>query len=736
MPSKPPASLLLEWMTASAALTPTTEPVAPGVLWRDNGVLTYSAGIPPVITDQPDSVTDGVVGEQYTFTVVATNATSYQWQLNSGAGFANISGATSASYQTPVVGYPYSGYQYRCVGTGPGGSVTSDAATLTVPPVAMPSGAMGIWYAADYDSTYKRIPNAAVAASSNKLITRHPRGAFATAAVGGEGGTGGWISTGVTVTEKFAAGRDGVMAATRFVIASTGQARYRQSISLPAGTYTMVIDVKTTGAGPQDFTMSRDGGSTTVTKTATSTMTQFKNEFTLGSTTTVDLRFIATVAAAAGDFVIDKAFLWDGAAATVPSDLELVGDMYFGNSSKATVGIASGVIALTNGAIGSCDLPDFVTATETTIFAVVKRTANYTGTPGFRYPFIWDVLSGSTSGYGTSSWALGEYEGEGNLTGTFGGKLVQPATGGFSPNLYADGQYHVISMSANSAAVDLWIDDVELCVNAALTSTSRTARKFQIGNNTPAYGLVPFSMNSVAIYDRKLTDAERRVAINSLIAKAQESGITITKPSNHLIGGFDSITVGPSNNSYLQQYLANITSGKIVRVQNEAIGGSTLHLNPTTYLNFDVRLPYHLAGIPALSSERTGRKFIVTLHPGANDLQPNYASTDEFLTALWVITDQLRARGAVVGIATTLPKGTSQTGYATHNARRLVANAAYAAAVGTHCDFIIDFAADATMGPDAAANNATYYSDGLHPTAAGHAILETIYRAAVNSQLV
>lgn len=714
---------------------PTSEPVAIGTPWLDGTHLALAAGIPPTITDQPGSITDGVVGEQYTFTITATNATSYQWQLDSGAGFANIDGATSSSYTTPVVGYPYSGYEYKCVATGPGGSTASNAATLTVPAPAMPSGALGIWYAADYETTYKSIPNAAVSPSTNKLITRHPRGAFATGVVGGTP-AGGWLSTGVTVTEKYAAGRDGVVAATRIVIATTGQVRYRSTISLPAGTYTMVIDVKTTGAGPQDFLMSRDGGSTTVTKTATSTMQQFKNEFTLASTTTVDLRFLATVAAVAGDFVVDKAFLWDGATGTVPADLTLVGDMYFGNSSKATVGISGGVIALTDGSIGSCDFGAFTTFSECTIFAVVKRTATYDNIAGFRYPFLWDVLEGATAGQGLASLALGEYEAEGGLTGVFAGKRSQPAAGGFSPNMYTDGQYHVISMSANSAEVNLWIDDVEAAINSNGTSTTRTSRKFQIGNTTAAFGLIKFSMNAVAIYATKLSDAQRRVAINSLIAKAQESGITITKPANQLVAYGDSITAGPSSNSYAQQYLANITGGKIVRAQNESIGGSMVTGNVTPALNLDIRLPYHLTGIPALTSERAGRKFIATILIGANDLQPVYHSASSFLTQLWIVTDQLRARGAYVGIGTILPKGSSQSGYAEHNTLRATANASIAAAVGTHLDFVIDFAADATMGPDAAANNATYYGDGLHPTAAGHTILEAIYRAAVNALLV
>jgi hypothetical protein len=70
---------------------------------------------------------------------------------------------------------------------------------------------------------------------------------------------------------------------------------------------------------------------------------------------------------------------------------------------------------------------------------------------------------------------------------------------------------------------------------------------------------------------------------------------------------------------------------------------------------------------------------------------------------------------------------------ATFNARRAIVNSAFRTSwVGVHADAIADFAADPTMGPDAAASNTTYYADGVHPTAAGQAILETIIRPVIN----
>jgi hypothetical protein len=84
---------------------------------------------PPTITTQPTSQTRAV-GQTATFSVAANGAPAptYQWQKNG----ANISGATSASYNTPAVTSSDSGATFRCVVRNSVGSVTSNAATLTV----------------------------------------------------------------------------------------------------------------------------------------------------------------------------------------------------------------------------------------------------------------------------------------------------------------------------------------------------------------------------------------------------------------------------------------------------------------------------------------------------------------------------------------------------------------------------------------------------------------------------
>jgi Metallo-peptidase family M12B Reprolysin-like len=89
-------------------------------------------GTGPVINTQP--VTQNVcAGGTATFTVAATGASGYQWQLSTDGGntFNNIAGATTATYSIPNVQLSNNG-RYRSIVTGPCNTTTSSAAILTV----------------------------------------------------------------------------------------------------------------------------------------------------------------------------------------------------------------------------------------------------------------------------------------------------------------------------------------------------------------------------------------------------------------------------------------------------------------------------------------------------------------------------------------------------------------------------------------------------------------------------
>lgn len=87
----------------------------------------------PSIATQPSDKT-ATEGKTASFSVAATGGPTpdYQWQINRGSGWSDISGADEASYTTAAVTLLNDGYQYRVVATNIAGSVTSDPVTLHV----------------------------------------------------------------------------------------------------------------------------------------------------------------------------------------------------------------------------------------------------------------------------------------------------------------------------------------------------------------------------------------------------------------------------------------------------------------------------------------------------------------------------------------------------------------------------------------------------------------------------
>ncbi|HEY0108824.1 MAG TPA: hypothetical protein VGB67_04295, partial [Fibrella sp.] len=99
----------------------------------------------PVLTDQPDNTTI-CAGSKASFSVTASNATTYQWQVNQGSGFIDLSntgpysGVTTATLTLTGAPAALTGYQYRVVVSGGGSNATtSDAVTLTVAPLPAPA---------------------------------------------------------------------------------------------------------------------------------------------------------------------------------------------------------------------------------------------------------------------------------------------------------------------------------------------------------------------------------------------------------------------------------------------------------------------------------------------------------------------------------------------------------------------------------------------------------------------
>lgn len=109
--------------------------------WSDGEIGPYSVTInsTPSVSAHPSPQT-AYTGDNTSFSVTASSAGSYQWQVNTGSGYTNISnggiysGATISTLNITGVTLAMDGYTYRCIvgGVSPCGSTTSNGAVLTV----------------------------------------------------------------------------------------------------------------------------------------------------------------------------------------------------------------------------------------------------------------------------------------------------------------------------------------------------------------------------------------------------------------------------------------------------------------------------------------------------------------------------------------------------------------------------------------------------------------------------
>lgn len=788
MPDKPPYSLLLDWMTESVALAPTAEPVAAGVLWRNNGVVQYSPGIPPAFTDQPDDTT-ATEGGTATFSVTATNATSYQWQKQeSGAGaWSNISGATSASYTTgTLTAATDSTDKYRCVATGAGGTTTSNSATLTVivAPVntvapalsgtaedgqtltcstgtwtgtatityayqwqrngsnisgstastrtltsddvgtsvrcvvtgtnaagsasansnavtvsaasVLPSGALGAWYADDYESSPRRvIPNAASGTAVSANLWAAPRRRFADTIY--------WSMQGTvtTRTDSSATAPDGSNDAS--VITCSGNWVLRQAAggNIPAGTYTMAINVRRNTGTNQVFSFTNDNTGTRGTpQTATASWQRFTHTFTLASPrATGQIAICSTDGTTGTDIQICDFELYAGSSDLGPS--VAAGHMYLGANNYSTEPVvASNEIGLDNQGYGQIQLPAVSSITDGMTFVALIRktqTASAYHATLCKMGTLWQQFTMTTE----LSLAPRPFIG------------TEAALNFAGLNNLATLGYHAIIFRYNGSTREMWIDDCKLHSLAGAVSTF-SIQDFHVGIVNATSLFAGEKLYGMALWGSALTDAQVRTAKSVLFSRATAAGLTVANIDRVYCAEGDSIS---GANALCWPYIYGPNSSPRVFGRVFAVSGSSIATMQTRAALVDAVLP------PL--ADRGSRKFILSVSIGANDLTSLGAST--WLTNLGTYLDARVAAGWTVALCTPTP--TTASGF---NTQRALVLSTMRGWVGTKCAAIIDFAADATMGPDAAASNATLYSDGTHPTTLGQQNLEAIARTVLN----
>ena len=310
-------------------------------------------------------------------------------------------------------------------------------------------------------------------------------------------------------------------------------------------------------------------------------------------------------------------------------------------------------------------------------------------------------------------------------TGIRLGKDINPST------LDTDngtGNQIVIVVTLTATSVSVYVDEEGTVSTASLPSVTiptSTAGMLEICG-----GQGNIVVGQVAVIASAISGSDRTSLVNFMKARGVPDAYPTTRPYIGIIG--DSIAnslAATRPGSWAYRMLANLRSTyPTVRLLNAAIVGSGAI--PTTGNN---SIQYKT--VARYFSALRARNILVT-SVGSNECTNNYtdAGVDSRLAIVYATCDAARALGVKTAVATVLNRSglLGATTQAQFNHAQARWNASLDANVGTHFDVLIDQrTVTAMLDP----TDTTYYTDGVHPTPVGHALLEPVFTAPVASLL-
>jgi lysophospholipase L1-like esterase len=570
-------------------------------------------------------------------------------------------------------------------------------ALFSEPGPRLPLGALGVWYTDQYAASPRAyIPNAVGVAPAGINLFAGSRRLFTNATL--------W-SLNCTVTDSTATAPDGSSEAS--TLAGSGawwiSHKLQGSFPLAAGTYTLAVNVRWRGTGSASFQLGAYSAQF-VTKTATSSWARFTAPIVSTGGNYWPMMYAAGGSSTA-DFEICDFELYAGSSDLGPATDRSTMLLCNADASPGA-SVATSLVDFSAGKFGVIQLPSTPLTAVTTI--IVGQAENL-GNQGYR-----GVLSNIQSfaqfcvGSGLSSSFVNDYAGSGLGKSQSTGEIFDRPGDGLS----------VMTHTLGGGLAESWVNNVKLL--SAAGSASITLKDLFAGILLSPTYYGGYKIFALAVYPRKLTDQEILKAVNYLSIRATSHSLTATKATQKTVLFLgDSIASGSNGNpGYAYRVPANASPP--IHGANYGVGGAGV---TTLATQLSTLLPIIAQGIAG------GRKVVCDINYGANDLSGAVSATT-FLSNLAAAADNLRSYGAKVVLHTVLPRSQAP---AIDDTVRGTANTAIRAMVGVHCDAVADIASDATMGANGAATNTTYYADGVHPTDAGHILLEPYVTAAINS---
>lgn len=562
----------------------------------------------------------------------------------------------------------------------------------------LPSGAVAVWYADQYQATPRRvIPNSVSASSPSQNLFAAPRRVF--------NNTIWWSKTNLTVTDDAAAGPDGTSGEASTFVSTSGNWFLGPAGggNLPAGTYTIAACVKSNSGSTEVFAFTNDNTSTRSTaNNATTSWQRFSYTFTLASTTSpLFVKICSSDGATGASLQVCDLELFAGSAdlgsatGTPPS-----GHLYLGENHYSTQpAVASNELDLANQGFGVIQLAaSKALSAGFTYIALTRKTAagsGYHATISKAQSFAHLTMAQEVN-QAPQYW-LGTSE-----SPSYRGTIETLNQGYFAWGWRYDGSQR-----------DLRLNDHNLFTKTG-SVTSQSYRDFNFGIVNADSLYAGEQLYAAALWDRALTDEEYLQAYHYLVGKLTEASLTMATERCIYFEG-DSIT-GADGNCWPYYYGINLASPKFVGA-NYAVSGSTIAVMNSRSTAVDSAIP----------SDLGSRNFYLAVLIGANDLVSLGSAT--YLTNLAAYIDARVAAGWKVVLCTPLPNGAS--GFNTERASALPTMRGWE---GGRVHAIIDFAADTTMGKDGDEANTTYYNvDQLHPTTAGQTHLAGVAATVLNT---
>jgi hypothetical protein len=476
----------------------------------------------PVVTGNPPNRTI-CLGGSTAFPATVTNATSYQWQENSGSGFVNItnggvySNATTATLTITGATAGMSGYTYRLVATGPGASATSNAATLTVINITATTSQTNVSCNGSSTGTATVVPAGGIAPYT-----------YSWSPSGGTGATASGLAAGnytVTITDNISCQTTKTVTITQptAITATTSQT----NVSCNGGTNGAINLTPAGGTAP--YTFNWGGGITTEDRTGlpagtyTVIITDAK-----GCTATVNATVGQPATAVSGTSVIFNTSCFGGsngainltpAGGTAPYTFNWGGGITTEDRTGLTAGTYTVIITDANGCTATVNATVGQPATAVSGTSVIFNTSCFGGSNGA----INLTAAGGTAPY-TFNWG--------------GGITTEDRTG------LTAGTYTVIITDANgcTATVNATVGQPASAVSgtSVIFNTSCFGGSNGAINLTPAGGTAPYTFNwggGITTEDRTgLTAGTYTVIITDVNGCTATVNATVSQPATTVSG--------------------------------------------------------------------------------------------------------------------------------------------------------------------------------------------------------